>query len=344
MAVSSRRQNDKLDLFKCIAIYAVIMAHIPFPGQFGRAICALAKFSVVLFFMVSGYFSWGAGSKSLAKRGWKTLKMLVQVCLALLLFGCVLTAKSGGSVAAYLLGRLHPLYLKELLLYQMVPLPYSWPMWYLTSQLVVYLLWWGMTRLTERRGKPLPYDALAVLAVALLAVNIALGEGLALFNGQPVDNYKLRNAWLDGFPCFALGAWMGAHREQIETRLRPGLAWAGVAACAVFNLVEFSLIDVVDVFLGTTLMAVLLVAIGIARPGVNSPLLRRTACFCGSKLTFQIYVIHVPLYGIIKEWQAVVPAFAWYMEHAWLRTILISILSTLLAVGWYHLTNRRNAR
>ena len=123
VAVSSRRQNDKLDLFKCIAIYAVIMAHIPFPGQFGRAICALAKFSVVLFFMVSGYFSWGAGSKSLAKRGWKTLKMLVQVCLALLLFGCVLTAKSGGSVAAYLLGRLHPLYLKELLLYQMVPLP-----------------------------------------------------------------------------------------------------------------------------------------------------------------------------------------------------------------------------
>lgn len=336
MEQRKRKQNDKLDLFKCIAIYAVIMAHIPFPGQFGRAICALAKFSVVLFFMISGYFSWGAGSKGLAKRAGKTLSMLLWVCLGLLMFGCILTVKSGGSVPAYLLGRFHPLYLKELVLYQMVPLAYSWPMWYLTSQLVVYLLWWGMTLLAERKGKPLPYNALAVLAVVLLAINIALGEGLALINGNPVDNYKLRNAWLDGFPCFALGAWMGAHREQIETHLRPSLAWAGVVACALFNLVEFSLIDVVDVFLGTTLMAALLVTIGIARPEVNSPLLRRTACFCGSRLTFQIYVIHVPLYGIIKEWQNMVPAFAWYMEQEWLRTILISFLSTVLAVLLYH--------
>jgi len=335
-----RKQNYKLDLFKCIAIYAVIMAHIPFPGQFGRAICALAKFSVVLFFMISGYFSWNASSKSLAKRTKKTLSMLLWVCLGLLVFGCILTVKSGGSVPAYLLGRFHPLYLKELLLYQMVPLPYSWPMWYLTSQLAVYLLWWGMTLLAERKGKALPYNTLALLAVVLLAANIALGEGLALFGRQPVDNFKLRNAWLDGFPCFALGVWMGAHQEQIRSRLRLGWAWAGVLGCAVFNLVEFSRVDVVDVFLGTTVMAVLLMAIGIAQPEVESPLLRRTACFCGSKLTFQIYVIHVPLYGIIKEWQSVIPVFAWYMEQEWLRTILISALSTVLAV----MLQRRQSR
>ena len=226
-------------------------------------------------------------------------------------------------------------------MYQMVPLPYSWPMWYLTAQLVIYLLWWGMTRTAEQRGKRLPYDRLALLAVGLLAFNIVVGEGLTLVKGQTVPNYMLRNAWLDGFPAFALGAWMGEHRESIRNRLRPNLAWVGVVGCVVFNLVEFALVDVVDVFLGTTLLATLLMCIGIARPEVNRSGLLRILCFCGSNLTFHLYVIHVPLHGILKEWQEQVPVFQWYMGQEWLRPILICLLSTVVAVVWYRLSNPR---
>ena len=60
--------NDKLDLFKCISIYAVVLAHIPLPGQFGWALCALAKFSVVLFFLTAGYFSYEKFPRVLARR------------------------------------------------------------------------------------------------------------------------------------------------------------------------------------------------------------------------------------------------------------------------------------
>ena len=68
MARKAGRQNDMLDLLKCISIYSVVLAHVPLPGQFGRAICALAKFSVPVFFLISGYFSWGKDSRTLGRR------------------------------------------------------------------------------------------------------------------------------------------------------------------------------------------------------------------------------------------------------------------------------------
>lgn len=82
-------------------------------------------------------------------------------------------------------------------------------------------------------------------------------------------------------------------------------------------------------------------AIALASPQVKSPLLRRSACFCGRDLTFYIYVLHVPLYGIIQEWQGQVAAFAWLAERRWVTTPLIAVLSTLLAVVFYRLSQWR---
>ena len=45
--------NDKLDLWKCVAIYSVIFIHILLPGQIGVAVNCLARFAVPLFFPVS---------------------------------------------------------------------------------------------------------------------------------------------------------------------------------------------------------------------------------------------------------------------------------------------------
>ena len=43
--------NDKLDLWKCVAIYSVIFIHILLPGQIGVAVNCLARFAVPLFFL-----------------------------------------------------------------------------------------------------------------------------------------------------------------------------------------------------------------------------------------------------------------------------------------------------
>lgn len=105
---------------------------------------------------------------------------------------------------------MNPFFLKEILLYQVFPLPYAWPMWYLGSQLIVYLLWWAMTGLAEALGKKLPYNLLGALALGLLVLHLSLVELRVLRGLEPAHSMYVRNAWLDAFPFFALGAWMGS--------------------------------------------------------------------------------------------------------------------------------------
>lgn len=332
--------NDKLDLFKCIAIYAVVLAHIPLPGQFGWALCALAKFSVVLFFLTAGYFSYEKSPAVLARRAVKTGWLLLLTSVGLLIFGCVLAVRQGMTVPAYLQGRMDPFFLKEIVLYQLLPFPYSWPMWYLTSQFVVYLLWVVLAWAAKKLGRSLPYNLLALLAVALLAFHMYHVEWQVLTGGTAWESKLVRNAWLDGLPFFALGAWFGRHRVRIQSLpVKP--LWVAAALCVGLTLLEFSRVGVIDVLLGSTLLALVLMAIALASPQVKSPLLRRTACFCGRDLTFYIYVLHVPLYGIIQEWQGQVAAFAWLAERRCVTTPLIAVLSTLLAVAFYQLSQWR---
>lgn len=340
MAKPSGGHNDKLDLFKCIAIYAVVLAHIPLPGQFGWALCALAKFSVVLFFLTAGYFSYEKPPAVLARRAAKTGWLLLITSAGLLLLGCVLAQRQGQALSAYLQSRLDPFFLKEIVFNQLLPLPYSWPMWYLASQFVVYLLWLGMAWVAKKLGKSLPYNLLALLAVALLAFHMYHVEWQVLTGGTAWESKLVRNAWLDGFPFFALGAWFGRHQARIRSLpVKP--LWLGAVLCVGLTLAEFARVGVIDVLLGSTLLALVLMAIALASPQVQSPLLQRTACFCGRDLTFYIYVLHVPLYGIVQEWQGQVPAFAWLMARRWLVTPVMALVSTLLALALYGLSRWR---
>lgn len=54
--MSSKHYNPCLDFIKGIACICVIFMHCEFPGVVGIVVQAVSRFSVPLFFMVSGYF------------------------------------------------------------------------------------------------------------------------------------------------------------------------------------------------------------------------------------------------------------------------------------------------
>ena len=158
--------NDKLDLWKCVAIYSVIFIHILLPGQIGVAVNCLARFAVPLFFLSAGFFSWRSPPRVLSRRTVRTAGLLLFACLALLGLGCAMARHGGASMGAYLLGRFTWANAASLVLWQLFPLPYSWPLWFLAALLMIYLMWWGLTALLRGR---LPHRLLAVLALGLLA-------------------------------------------------------------------------------------------------------------------------------------------------------------------------------
>lgn len=333
-----RQQNHKLDLVKCMAIYSVVFLHIRLPGAVGEGINCLARFAVPLFFLVSGCFSAGSEPGRLLRRAARTAKLLLGSVAGLAALGCALEAKAGRSPLLYLLELAQPGRWLSLALYQVVPLPYAWHIWFLAALLIVYLLWALLTWTAKRLGRELPYDTLAVAALGLLALHLSLGEGRGLVGLEPVNSLYIRNAWLDGLPFFALGAWMGSRRD-FWAKLSPAPLWLGAGVAGLLSLWERQAAGLLDLYLGSALAALLLLAAALNRPQVDSPLLRRTACFCGRELTFYIFALHVPLYGVLLEWREQVFPFAWALDHPWLTPFLVAGASTLLALALYGLNS-----
>ena len=48
--------NYCMDFLKGLACIFVVFIHVKFPGDFGQAVQAIARFAVPFFFMVSGYY------------------------------------------------------------------------------------------------------------------------------------------------------------------------------------------------------------------------------------------------------------------------------------------------
>ena len=61
-------KNDCLNVCKGIAAFFIVFIHCNFPSPVGGMMNGLARFGVPLFFMVSGYFSYGKGMDTVKKR------------------------------------------------------------------------------------------------------------------------------------------------------------------------------------------------------------------------------------------------------------------------------------
>lgn len=325
------RRNQRMDLYKGIAIYGVIAIHVLFPGFFGSGIRALARFAVPFFFLTAGYFNLGASTRSLLRRAGRTGKQLVLSSLPYLVLGAILAVRQGTNLWTWLKPFFTTKTLSEFIQFHTIPFPYAWQLWFLGALLIVYLLWWAISTLADAWKKPVPYDALAILSVVLLLLHLVFGEGFGLM-GKEINNQILRNAMLDGFPFFALGSWAAWRRRTIKA-MNPPWHWLILGGGAL-SLLEAKLAGRQELYLGTLILLAGLMGRCIRYRRVPSGRLSRALQFCGQELTLPIFVLHMLVLALIRE----VPALGWLNNLTWILPIVVAALSTLAAVGltWFY--------
>ena len=308
-------RNQRMDLYKGIAIYCVISIHVLFPGSVGSGIRALARFAVPFFFLTAGYFNFNASTRSLGRRAARTLKQLILSSIPYLLLGGILAAKAGTSLSEWLKGFRDIRYLEEFFQFHTVPFPYAWQLWFLGALLTVYLLWWAFHTLAHAAGRPFPYDAAAVAALLLLLLHLILGEGFGLLGRET------------GLPFFALGSWAAWRRRDIKAAAIPWhLLMLGGAA---LSLLEAKFAGKQELYLGTLLLLAGLMGRCIRYRRAPGGRISRALQFCGQELTLPIFVIHMLVLAAIRE----IPALAWLNDLSWILPIAVAALSTLIALG-----------
>lgn len=335
------RRNQRMDLYKGAAVYGVIAIHVLFPGSFGSGVRALARFCVPFFFLTAGYFNLGASTRALLRRSGRTARQLLLACVPYLLLGAVLTLRSGSSLWPWLRSLFTADTLSQFLRFHTIPLPYAWQLWFLGALLSTYLLWWAISTLAEAARRPVPYDALAVLAAGLLLLHLIFGEGFGLM-GRATDNQLLRNAMLDGFPFFALGSWAAWRRHSIRSWNLPW-HWLMLGG-ALLSLLEAKLAGKQELYLGTLILLAGMMGRCIRYRRVSGGPIARFLQFCGQTLTLPIFVLHMLILALIRE----IPALAWLNRLSWALPVVVAVLSTLAALAlswcWANFLKRRHSR
>ena len=327
-------KNQYVNLLKGIACIIVIFLHCPFPGMLGEGIIYGLRFSVPVFFMISGYYSCAKSDGWVFEKGKYIFKLLV---FSELFYGvwtfikqCILKGNSIEQVARSIFAD------KNIIEVIFCGTIFNGTLWYLYA-----MFWTWMILLALRKAKIL--DKCYIIMLLLL--------GIQIFGRFYVQNHFDINKWVFlfrnvltfGLPFSLLGIWMSKQEEVLKEKidLRKNICF--IALGFVLIVVEFLVSgQYMDTHVSTIVISfgLFLYAIRMTKP-VNK-------CYgvlvrIGGKWYTWIYLSHifwVDLIDILYDRLGLTS----HTVFGFMRPILVCILACICAEGMVRMIEKKNTR
>lgn len=326
---------SSLFALKALCVVLVVLIHTTLPGQ--EFMIPLARVGVVIFFMISGYFTYADDSRKVTKR---LLKSIRKISWMILYANVVYILLKIGLHTFDPHVELPLTTLKDWVLLVFFGSGVILPFWYLTAYLETLLVFLVAVKLRR--------EHLLLLAVPLLvATNLAIGMYGFVWNAGEIP-YSLKvNFLMNGIPFFCIGYIIHKHRARIMAAITPVQAeWitAGIftlayceAALLRFYAGEIDLDYTNNLYLMTLPLAVALFVWCLLHPdaGKNSWLER-----WGKHYTMDIYLWHY-LFFLIFFTCFRTPFIARYSFLVILPCTLVSVWLLHRARDYYHLLAHR---
>lgn len=317
-------RNHTLEMLKLFAAYMVVFLHVPFYGNFGVAVNALARFAVPFFFLVSGFFSYGITKEKIRRRIAHLAFLLAFALLICTASNLMLGFLNQGFAGVLQFFRQYldiEKIINFLLFNKTIQVEY---LWYLFAILYVYALFYFTAALGL---KDRVYWAAALSGLCL---QLVLGELLSAF-GLVLPNHYLRNFALMGMPFFILGMMANRYRHQLA-RVPDAAVIALIAAGALETLYSRFTVGNNELYAGSVCILFALVVVFIKHPGEKSPAWLNTLTGCNT----YIYILHPIISGIIVNLLALLGVHSGVKGYQLLRMLhplVVCAVSTLLACG-----------
>lgn len=310
-----------LELVKLFAAYMVVFIHVPFLGDAGNVVDALARFAVPLFFLISGFFSYEIPIEKIKKRAKHILKITALTTATYFLFKIAMMLYFGdmSTVISYFKGFFNAKSLFDLFVFN---LPFSsGHVWYLLALIYVYIIFYFITKF--RVSQKIVWSA----ALILLVLHILLGEILSIF-GIDIPIHFLRNFALMGFPFFALGLFARKHQDRLQKVSNLTILIAIAIGC-VESVVSRMLLQENELHIGSIFIMFALVVVFIKYADLQYPKCFSVLTDCST----YIYVFHIVISDVIyilySRFNINIDAVVWLKL---IHPIVVCIASTVFAI------------
>lgn len=279
------KENIGLNYLKAIACIVVVFLHCPLPGIVGDAVIYGLRFSVPVFFMITGFFSYGQNVKWIDRQIHKILDLLIK---AELFSGCVLLLfcmKQGKWIGMYeWLNNFE--FMKKPLKTIVFGSFFNGTLWYL------YALLWTLVfmRFTKRVFERINTNWMIPVFIVLHIVGRMYIQEYGDINSNV---YIFRSFFLFGIPFVLLGKYIAQYQLQLKKWLNKKKTYGLFGTGIMLQVCEFVFWhQYMDLQFSTVIISVALFWMAsqywIKDP---FPVVRKL----GREYSTLIYVLHTPI-------------------------------------------------
>lgn len=322
-----KKQNKCLNFFKGLACILVVSLHVRFPVEaIDGPVQCLARFSVPLFFVISGFYCYYESNNVYLQKIPKKIRHIFQICVVSFGFWIAMNyAVSIFGADKHNIKELTQGIFSWNTLVRFILLnedPIISILWFLLALLYCYVIYYLGARTNKLRIFP-------KLVAPLLFLHLLLGNiGNGILNWK-IDVELYRNVWLMGFPLFTLGHELRAKQNVILDKISSSSSIVLMILGLVLTLAEWSLIGGrQQMYIGSILMAGSCIIYSMWNPekkviGVVS--------YVGEKLSLYVYVLHISV-GIVIDKMAKIVNISNIFGYQCIRPTLV-IISTIIVAA-----------
>lgn len=356
---SQKKYNACLDFIKGLACIFVVWMHCEFPGNMGVVVQAISRFSVPLFFMVSGYFSYRREliekmdiryrglKKIVANRKvrhiaiitfWASLFYFAWVLLQLSIWHDVNLHISKSEIAVWLIFNEPAVIAKHL--------------WFLFALLYDYILV-SILDGTHAQRYQYWFGGLSLLllfvfgqVIHLLGIRFPVPDFIRSFVSFPlpatvsVPNFLYRNWLVEGLAFFMLGRWIRENGDNI--RIGNSMLMIVFIVSTLLCLVERRVMGRdFGVNLCTLPQVVSLFIYAIKNPDSHRG---GVIQYIGKNCSMMVYILHIFVWQLLLRVYNKVDIYE-NVLFMYLLPVFVVFISIILAIAYnkvkYHLMDRR---
>ncbi len=323
--VVKKQYNYCMDFLKGIACIFVVFIHVKFPGDFGQAVQAVARFAVPFFFMVSGYYCYRKDYQGV-KVGGKKIWHILKITFFAYLFYIVVALLDNWLLGGTKTFNFTPSHLLFVVIYS---IPYNVPpqLWFLIALLEVYIVYFFIDLLHARK---LAYIAAVITFIAM----ILFSQSFLIF-GKELGPDFYRNAWIEGYSFFTLGYFLHDKKDKLNINNKALISI--IIFLVIVSVVErFGLGRVSALHISTYPLVISLFIYAINNSEKHAGAIQQI----GKKYSMYVYILHIFFWIYMDK---VLNVIGWSEQPLalWFRPLIVLFLTVLASMGCYALFNRK---
>ena len=205
-----------MECCKMLAAILIVFAHVPFPGVIAELINCYVRFSVPVFFAISGYFCFSVRGEKLFTRLMHIVKLNIVAIAVHVLWSCTTSLYQGEGLMSALRQVIPGLNSLASWVF-MHTNPFSGHLWYLTAIAVAYAVLWAYVSFFGE--EKIDYRPLYIASVALFAIRFVMMD-LMRFVGYSIPYFFCRDGWFYGLPMLSMGIFIREHKDRLFRNFR----------------------------------------------------------------------------------------------------------------------------